>query len=63
MNPLTDWSQILIGVLGKTTGMFLACSFEILSEVILLVKIVIYDQARVIGELTLATLGSQASLK
>ena len=61
MNPLTDWSQILIGVLGKTTGMFLACSFEILSEVIL--KIVIYDQARVIGELTLATLGSQASLK
>ena len=49
-NPMTDWPQILIGELERTTGMF----FKIISLVDRLLQgkianISIYDQARVNG--------------
>ena len=63
MNPSTDLPQILIGLLGGTTGMCLL-GFEILGWILLgkIAKNVIYDQARVNGGSTHgATLGSQDS--
>ena len=59
MNPLTDLPQILIGELGRTTGMFLACwEFKFSGSILKgkTAKIVIYDQALVTG-VTLSTLG------